>query len=51
MDIVTPPQVIDLPAEVIFAVVERDGGLLDDDMAVVGMCLMTTLRADHDCQK
>jgi hypothetical protein len=48
MDIVIPPLVIDLPTEVMSGVVERDGGLLDDDVAVVGMCFMTTRRADHD---
>jgi hypothetical protein len=51
MDIVIPPLVIDLPTEVMSGVVERDGGLLDDDVAVVGMCLVTTRRGEHDGQQ
>jgi len=41
MDMVTPPVVADLPAEVAAGMVERDGGLLDDDVTVVG-------NASHD---
>jgi hypothetical protein len=40
MDMVTPPLVIDLPTEVAAEVDERDRGLLGEDEAVVGMCLM-----------
>jgi len=40
MDMVTPPLVIDLPTEVADEVDERDRGLLGEDEAVVGMCLM-----------
>jgi len=40
MDMVTPPLVIDLPTEIISGVVERDGGLLDDDLTVAGTCFM-----------
>jgi len=41
MDMVTPPVVADLPTEVAAGMVERDGGLLDDDVTVVG-------NASHD---
>jgi hypothetical protein len=34
--------VADLPAEVAAGMVERDGGLLDDDVTVVGTCFMIT---------
>jgi hypothetical protein len=48
---VIPPRVIDLLTEVLSGAVERDGGLLDNDGAVVGMCPLTTRRADHDGQQ
>jgi hypothetical protein len=48
---VIPPLVGDLPTEVMSGVVERDGGVLDDDVAVIGMSLMTTRRAHHDGQQ
>jgi hypothetical protein len=40
MDMVTPPLVIDLLAEVATEVDESDSGLLDEDEYVVGMCFM-----------
>jgi len=40
MDMVTPPLVIDLLAEVAAEVDDSDRGLLGEDEAVVGMCLM-----------
>jgi len=40
MDMVTPPMVADLPAEVAAGMVERDGGLLDNDVTVAGTCFM-----------
>jgi hypothetical protein len=40
MDMVRPPLVIDLPTKVAAEVDERDRGLLGEDEAVVGMCLM-----------
>jgi hypothetical protein len=46
---VRPPLVIDPLKEVMSGVVER--GLLADDVAVAGMCLMTMLRDDHDRQQ
>ena len=46
-----PPLVVDLPTEVLSGVVERGGGLLDNAVAVVGMCLMTTRRAEPDGQQ
>jgi hypothetical protein len=48
---VIPPLVVDLPTEVMSGVVERGGGPLDNAVAVVGMCLMTTRRADHNGQQ
>jgi endonuclease V-like protein UPF0215 family len=41
MDMVTPPVVADLPTEVAAGMVERDGGLLDDEVTMVG-------NASHD---
>jgi hypothetical protein len=41
MDMVTPPVVADLPAEVAAGMIERDRGLLADDMTVVSI-------ASHD---
>jgi hypothetical protein len=40
MDMVTPPVVADLPTEVAAGMVERDGGLLDDDVIVTGTYFM-----------
>jgi hypothetical protein len=40
MDMVTPPVVADLPTEVAAGMVERGGGLLDDDMTASGTCSM-----------
>jgi hypothetical protein len=40
MDMVAPPLVIDLLAEVAAEVDESDRGLLGEDEAVVGMCVM-----------
>jgi hypothetical protein len=40
MDMVTPPVVADLPTEVVAGMVERDEGLLDDDVTVAGTCFM-----------
>jgi len=37
MDMVTPPVVADLPAEVAAGMVERGGGMLDDDVTVGGV--------------
>jgi hypothetical protein len=40
MDMAIPPLVIDLRTEVMAGVVERDGGLLDDDVTAARMCFM-----------
>jgi len=40
MDMVTPPMVADLPTEVAVGMVEKDGGLLDDDVIEAGTCFM-----------
>jgi len=40
MDMGTPPVVADLLTEVAAGMVERDGGLLDDDVTVAGTCFM-----------
>jgi len=40
MGMVTPPMVADLPAEVAAGMVEREGGLLDNDVTAAGTCFM-----------
>jgi len=40
MDMVAPPVVADLPTEVASGMVERDGGLLDNDVTGAETCFM-----------
>jgi hypothetical protein len=40
MDMVTPPVVADPPTEVAAGMVERDGGLIDNDVTAAGTCFM-----------
>jgi hypothetical protein len=42
MDMVAPPVMADLPTEVAAGTVERDGGLLDDDVTVEGCFMIKT---------
>jgi hypothetical protein len=42
MDMVTPPVMADLPTEVAAGTVEKDGGLLDDDVIVEGCFMIKT---------
>ena len=40
MDMAAPPVVADLPTEAVSEVAERERGLLDDDVTVIGTCFM-----------